>query len=78
MSLWTENIDHYILQEPPVFDAEGAAKAGEIGCFNCKCNRAEASNGEVFCQFGKTEFGWAVVNPEDLDWRDIVGCWECE
>ena len=76
MSLWTTDYDHYILQEPPVFDTEGAAKAGEIGCFNCAHNKGTASSGEVFCV--PSEGDYYVEDPDALDWRTIAECWECE
>lgn len=74
MNLWTENIDHYILQEPPEFDTEGAAKAGEIGCFNCAHKRGEAKSGEIVCD----RDGIELEEPDLLHWSDIMECWECE
>ena len=67
--------DRYVLAEPPEFDVDGAAKAGEIGCFNCEHNKAEASNGEVFCV---VDGDYYVEDPDKLDWKTIAECWECE
>ena len=63
--------------DPPTeFDVEGAAKSGEIGCFNCAHNKGTASSGEVFCV--PSEGDYYVEDPDALDWRTIAECWECE
>ena len=58
---------------PLDFDVEGAAKAGEIGCFNCAHRRATARSGEIVCDYD----GINLEEP-DMDWKLIVDCWECE
>ena len=73
MSTWYKK--GYWEVDPPIeFDAEGAAKSGEIGCFNCAHKRATAKSGEVVCDCDGIE----LYEPETLDWRDIAECWECE
>ena len=73
MSSWYTRKGYWEVDPPAEFDVEGAAKAGEIGCFNCAHRRAVARSGEIVCDFD----GINLEEP-DMDWKLIVDCWECE
>lgn len=75
MSTWNYPLKGYWEVDPPTeFDVKGAAKAGEIGCFNCAHRRAVAKSGEVVCDYD----GINLEEPDGIPWQYIAECWECE
>ena len=70
----TEHDRRLFASTPYDFDYLGAAKSGEIGCFNCAHRFDTAKSGEVICERDATQ----LTDPDYLDAEEIAECWECE